>query len=463
MHAYQPHAWQSFGLPMSTASDEACKMFDATLCQYVGWCEDDSVGGFEGSLEKMIAADENFVMGHVIKNGLDVLGTGTSSRFDKGLFDRMEHLKNMANKPTVTPWEKQHINAIYLWSKGNIAEACSVWESILGEKPKDILALKFAHDSYFFLGLRPQMRDSVARVLPYWDSSIPLYGYLHGMLAFGQEETNLFDQAEKSALKALGINKKDAWATHAMAHVNEMLGRQNQGSTFLETTEKDWSVCGMLACHNYWHWALYHIEKGQYEAALDIYDREVAVRAKNSGAMLDFVDKASLLYRLQLEGINVSERWSSCFEEFKDHATDHILSFNDAHSMMSCLGAGQEEFSDKLLESLQDFIEYGVGDNRSISEHVGYKLCKALKDYQEEEFAAVVDNLMPVRYDIYTIGGSNAQRDVFNLMLISAAMKSPSNEHKNLARSLINERKSLKENAPMTDRLMAKWLSLHGE
>ena len=41
--------------------------------------------------------------------------------------------------------------------------------------------------------------------------------------------------------------------------------------------------------------------QGEKEAALDIYDKEVKQRYK-SGAMLDLVDAASLLYRLQLEG-----------------------------------------------------------------------------------------------------------------------------------------------------------------
>ena len=35
--------------------------------------------------------------------------------------------------------------------------------------------------------------------------------------------------------------------------------------------------CGMLACHNYWHWALHLIEKGDYDGAMGIYDSHVSV------------------------------------------------------------------------------------------------------------------------------------------------------------------------------------------
>ena len=52
-----------------------------------------------------------------------------------------------------------------------------MWESILVEHPTDLLALKFAHDGYFFMGAQTQLRDSVARVLPFWKPHIPLYRY----------------------------------------------------------------------------------------------------------------------------------------------------------------------------------------------------------------------------------------------------------------------------------------------
>jgi tetratricopeptide (TPR) repeat protein len=175
------------------------------------------------------------------------------------------------------------------------------WEEILLENPTDLLALKFAHDTYFYLGCQQQMRDSIARVLPFWKADIPLYSYLYGMHAFGLVETNFHDQAEQNALKALELNPRDCWATHARAHVLEMRGQATEGIKFLCNTVEDWNKGHALACHNHWHWALYLIEKGEKEAALDIYDKEVGQRCK-SGAMLDLVDAASLLYRLQLEG-----------------------------------------------------------------------------------------------------------------------------------------------------------------
>ena len=59
-----------------------------------------------------------------------------------------------------------------------MSEATDVWERILINNPLDMLALKFCHDSYFYLGYLPQMRDSIARVFPSWNDSMPNYGYV---------------------------------------------------------------------------------------------------------------------------------------------------------------------------------------------------------------------------------------------------------------------------------------------
>lgn len=56
----------------------------------------------------------------------------------------------------------------------NFPKACELWEQILQDHPTDMLALKFSHDAYFYLGYQEQMRDSVARVYPFWTPDISL-------------------------------------------------------------------------------------------------------------------------------------------------------------------------------------------------------------------------------------------------------------------------------------------------
>lgn len=62
-------------------------------------------------------------------------------------------------------------------SNRNYPKACDVWEDILVDHPTDMLALKFAHDGYFYMGAQTAMRDSVVRVLPHWKPHMPLARY----------------------------------------------------------------------------------------------------------------------------------------------------------------------------------------------------------------------------------------------------------------------------------------------
>uniref|UniRef100_A0A0B7A801 Tetratricopeptide repeat protein 38 n=1 Tax=Arion vulgaris TaxID=1028688 RepID=A0A0B7A801_9EUPU len=453
--------WKKQGLPLSSASDEACKLYDAVVTQYTGWYDDESLGGITGTLEKLKAADPDFVMGHVVSNGLELLGTGRNTKLDADLAADIYRMVNLADLVEITYREKQHITALKLWAQGSTDQACSVWEEILVDHPNDILALKFAHDTYFYLGYSYQIRDSVARVLPYWNSTTPLYGYVLGMHSFGLEETNLYTEAETVARKALSINPRDAWATHTLCHVMEMTGRQYEGIHMMEKSDY-WKTCGMLACHNHWHWSLYYIEIGDYESALSLFDEEISRRATMSGSMLDIVDVCSLLYRLEMEGVDIDNRWDNVFNACSNHLNDHILAFNDIHFLMACLGANRKQAVTDMMKSIQDYISEGHGTNKEVTAEVGDALLKAFLAYNDGEFSTAVEYVNPIRYKVNMIGGSHAQRDLVNLFLIQAAIKSHKKEHHRLARALVNERKLWKPTSPMTDRLVVKALGVQG-
>ena len=66
-----------------------------------------------------------------------------------------------------------------------------------------------------------------------------------------------------------------------------------------------------------------------------------------------------------------------------------------------------------------------------------------------------------MKYDIVDVGGSNAQRDVFSQLLIYSCIQSKEEKHRSMGRALINERKLMKENSPLTDRMMNRLLQCH--
>lgn len=455
-------AWKDAGLPLSTTSNEACKLFDATLTQYVKWTNDKSLGGIEGCLSKLKAADPSFAMGHAIATGLVLVGTGSSVRLDKALALAVKTMVDTAQGQALTPRERLHVSAVESFARGNFPEACERWEQILRDHPTDMLALKLSHDAYFYLGSREQMRDSVARVYPFWTADVPLSSYVKGIYSFGLMETNFYEQAEKLAREALSLNPTDAWSVHTVAHVHEMRAEVQAGLGFMQQSEPHWKDADMLACHNYWHWALYLIEQGEYEAALSIYDSHILPSLQGSGAMLDVVDSCSMLYRLQLEGVSVGSRWLDVVPVTRKHTRDHVLLFNDAHFLMASLGAGDTGTTQELLATLREASESPEEDCQlRLARDVGLPLCQALVEAQSGHPDRVLELLLPIRYRIVEIGGSNAQRDVFNQLLIHAALNCTDVAHRNVARSLLMERDALKPNSPLTERLLRRASAVH--
>ncbi|KAG9462075.1 hypothetical protein GDO78_014952 [Eleutherodactylus coqui] len=129
---------------------------------------------------------------------------------------------------------------------------------------------------------------------------------------------------------------------------------------------------------------------------------------------------------------------------------------------MSSLGAKDHEMTAQLLQPLKELSEFpGENYQHSLIGELGRPLSQALVEFDSGNYDKVVELMYPIRYKIVNIGGSNAQRDVFNQVLIRAAINSNTKSHNNLARSLLIERDVLRPNSPMTERLMRKASAVH--
>ena len=171
---------------------------------------------------------------------------------------------------------------------------------------------------------------SVARVLPAWDPTNPLRSFVLGAYAFGLEESGELGRAEDAAREAFAGIPHDGWATHALAHVIESASRQEEGIAFLKQTRASWSPAHFMAGHNGWHLARLSHRAGSLDEVLAGYDSFTAPRLAQD-LTLDRIDAASLLWRLELVGVDVGDRWAPVARAWMAHADDHVLAFNDLH------------------------------------------------------------------------------------------------------------------------------------
>jgi tetratricopeptide (TPR) repeat protein len=346
--------------------------------------------------------------------------------------------------------EKRHLEAAKAWAAGQIIGATDIWEDILVDHPTDALALRFAHDSYFYLGHSFSIRDSVARVLPAWGRENPNYGYVLGQYAFGLEEAGELRRAEEAGRSAIARNAEDGWAVHAIAHVLETESRQLEGIGFLKASRPAWSKAHALSVHNGWHLALYLIEEGRFAEVLADYDSYVAPKISGD-SLLDLVDASALLWRLELAGAEVGERWGPLASQWLTHVEDHVLVFNDLHIALA-VSRARGDGVERLKRSLDDYARHGAGDNREITVDVGRRLIDGVLAFAQGDYARSVEAILPMRYKAIRIGGSHAQRDLVTQTLISAAERSGQT---NLARALLAERLAVRP-TPRTKRAYEK-------
>ena len=399
---------------------------------------DKPLGGIESCLPRLLSSDPTCVASRILATGLDLLATASPS---SSLHSKT--LESLGDTASSNKYITLHSQALIQWSLGHYSQAANTWEEILVLYPFDMMAIKFSSDTYFYTGDRDMLRDSIARILPIWETSTdrPLKSYLYGMYAFGLGETNMIERAEKVARYGLELNPLDAWATHALAHSLEYAGQVSQGIDFLKQTNQDWGQNDVIKPHIDWHWALYEIEQGNHDVAEEILTNQILNRDADM-IMLDFVDIASLTYRLKLAGQNSSKVYSSTrLKNFlNDHLHDHALIFNDLHIYFILDDYFDQENRNHFLRTLKESYDECNTDSGETYRQVGKNIFQAIDQFQEKNYSNVVELLYPIRNKIYQIGGSNAQRDVFYLLLIHSAVYSTDPQHRKLAKQLINER-----------------------
>jgi tetratricopeptide (TPR) repeat protein len=194
------------------------------------------------------------------------------------------------------------------------------------------------------------MGDRVAGVLPAWSSDMPGYRAVLAMHAFGLEECGDYERADEFAKKALALNRFDARAHHALAHVFEMTGRAAAGVQWMHDHMEYWAIDTVVATHCWWHLALFHLAQGEIERALSLYDTRV--RSSQSHQVADMIDAAALLWRIELEGGDAGVRWDGLASAWAPHIADGFCTFNDLHAMIAFVGARNWSLAQRLEREL---------------------------------------------------------------------------------------------------------------
>jgi tetratricopeptide (TPR) repeat protein len=364
--------------------------------------------------QRAIEAAPGMTMAHALVAWLNLLGTESA-----GLPVARQALDTALALPA-NERESAHLAAIEHLVQGRWQQAGLVLEDLSIRYPRDLLALQAGHGIDFFMGHSRMLRDRIARAYDAWQPGMPGFHAVLGMYAFGLEETGDHARAEALGKRGVELEPRDGWAWHAVAHVMEMQNRRHDGIAWLRRDMPAWTEGSFFAVHNAWHLALFHLGLDQIDEVYALLDERVLGGA--SPVVMDMIDASAMLWRLQLRGLDVGQRWEALAERWARVADAGNYAFNDFHAMMAFCGAGREAEAERLLAA-QDRALRAEGDNAVFLREVGIDATAAIRALHRGRYDEAVRRLRPLRSHAHRFGGSHAQRDLIDLTLIEAAAR----------------------------------------
>lgn len=423
-----------FGYDLTLADKDAVAAWNATVNAFLAHGKTTP-----GHLETCLSLAPNFALGHATR-GLFCLLLGRRELYVTAR-ECLKVARTSAQNTPLTDRETVVLDALDIWLQGFPTRAADVLDAQLVKYAQDALLMKLIHAIRFVLGDSVGMRQSIDRVFSAYDENHPSYGYLLGCRAFSLEETGDYRQAEASGRRGLEFAKDDAWGLHAVAHVHDMTGRAEEGAGWLENHPNGWAHCNNFGYHVWWHLALMYLSQGEADKALALYDNDI--RKDKTDDYRDISNAASLLVRLELEGVNVGPRWDELALLSDKRAEDGCNVFADLHYLLCLLNGGRRMGADRLLNGLKERAQSETDIGR-VSAEAGLPTGLGLEQYRKGNYASAFSLLTSARDNLNIIGGSHAQRDVFERITIDAALRAGfSSEAENLIKSRTHKRGAL--------------------
>ncbi|MEE9375593.1 MAG: tetratricopeptide repeat protein [Rhizobiaceae bacterium] len=389
-------------------------------------------------LGKALASDPDFAL-PIICKGIFSLLMGRRELYEIAQQAEKDARAAM-NRRTVTSREIIFFDVLCDMNLGNLKTAADRLDLMAISNPNDALAMKLVQSLRFILGDAIGMRSSIAHILPHMHKDHSAYGYALGCQAFALEETGDYRGAEKCGREAVAHSPNDAWGLHAVAHVYDMTNNTKAGLDWLQNRTSAWKHCNNFSYHVWWHMALMHLDRGEIDAVFALYDDYI--RKEKTDDYRDIANGTALLSRLELEGHNVGYRWEELADLSEGRTQDGCLAFADLHYMLALIGGNRKKSATRLLARMRKGAVSEANEMEMIIKHPGLSAAQGLEAFGEGNYTQAFKHLANARERMQTVGGSHAQRDVFERLTIEAALRGG---YLDAAERFLNQRTKLRD------------------
>ena len=415
----------AWGLPLTT-SDSAAEAYRLGVDRMLSYSL-----GVDEALERAIELDPDFALAHS-QLGLFYLFRGEGKR--------AAELANQAHELAAgaTPREQRHAAILGAAARGKASQAPAMIDEHLSDTPRDApIVLQWLGGNFYGGGVEKR-----ERMLDKFDSLAPAYGddwWFLSWHAFANHEVDRLDDARRLVERSLDLRRQNGQAAHAMSHVffeeHDLVG----GAGFLGNWLTEFPERAGFFRHLTWHQALFLLANGRRSDALALHDDVIRPGADEHGDALGGVaDAASLLWRCRLhdtlaDGNGEHADWRAIAELAESAFPRPGTAWVDVHRAMALAALGDEVGLGALLDGLKEAADRGHTTAGSVVAPV----VEALSAFGQGDYEAAANGLSDVHDLLVTLGGSNAQRDVFEETLVEARLRAGQTE---AAMALLQER-----------------------
>ncbi len=422
-----------FGLDMCTSSTLAAEHYvegvDLMLSRNYG---------SEEKFDQAVEADEGFAVAYASKAMMQLYrGKGADA---KATAERARTLSLGASRRV-----QGYAEAVFLYVSGEGPRALARAREHMNEFPRDAMALQLAHRLLVMGCGVAGVPNFPPEMLGLLKGLEPVYGdewSFLGNYAFAHHESGLFDEALRLAERSLEQRPDNANASHSVAHVFFERGDHVTGQGFLGNWLEDYDSRSPFYVHLSWHEALFELAQGRHERALGLYENAIrpSVVAKSP---ISIADSCSLMWRLQIYGGSVPPMpW----EEVRDQAAPALSgkgpAFGVAHAAMACAASGDDETWNQMIEGIKGM----ASDGNLLASEVTLPLVKGIGAFSQGDYAESARLIGPIHSQFVRLGGSHAQREVFEDTLLAAYLRSEQyDKAEDMLRERLNRRTSVRD------------------
>jgi hypothetical protein len=126
---------------------------------------------------------------------------------------------------------------------------------------------------------------------------------------------------------------------------------------------------------------------------------------------IDVQNAASMLFRLQLRGVDVGGRWNELANKAEASIGDCQSAFTLPHWIMALAATGRHVAAERILAAMRGFAA-GNGLAAELVRRYALPVSEAVLAHARGEYARAVALMRPALGGMYRLGGSHAQQDV---------------------------------------------------